>query len=76
MLDGTRLEDGTSSQFPKVALKWTPDGKRPRGKPRKTCRTMKRERQGEEWSWGQIDNGGDLWWQPYVPVGTNRIKSS
>ena len=24
--------------------------------------------------WREIGNGGDIWWRPYVPVGTKRIK--
>ncbi len=40
---------------PRIALKWTPDGKRPRGRPKETWRrTIDREREEQGWSWGHL----------------------
>jgi hypothetical protein len=40
---------------PRVALRWTPDGKRQRGRPRETWRrTIDREREEHGWSWGYL----------------------
>ena len=41
--------------IPRIALKWTPAGKRPRGRPRETWRrTIDRERLEQGWSWGHL----------------------
>lgn len=44
-----------STALPRIALKWTPDGKRPRGRPKETWRrTMDREREEQGWTWGYL----------------------
>ena len=43
------------SSIPRIALKWTPDGKRPKGRPRETWRrTIEREMKENGWTWGQL----------------------
>ena len=42
---------------PRVAMCWTPDGKRKRGRPRETWRrSVEREIKEKGWSWGQVVN--------------------
>ena len=44
-----------SSALPKVALRWTGDGKRKRGRPKETWRrTLESEMRKEGWTWGEI----------------------
>ena len=48
---GHVLRNGNEEEQ-KVALTWTPEGKRKRGRPRETCRkTAKRERERNEMGW-------------------------
>ena len=44
-----------SSSPPKIALKWTPEGKRSHGRPKETwCHTIERERK-KEWTWSSME---------------------
>ena len=41
--------------IPKVAMRWTPIGKRSRGRPKETWRrSVEKEMKNEHWSWGQV----------------------
>ena len=41
--------------IPQVAMRWTPDGKRKRGRPRESQRrSVEREIKEKGWSWGQV----------------------
>ena len=45
------------SSIPKVAMRWTPDGKRKRGRPKETWRrSVEKEMKDNGWSWGQIQH--------------------
>ena len=42
--------------LPRVALRWTPDGRRKRGRPRETWRkTIEREMKERGWTWGHLE---------------------
>ena len=66
--------------IPKVALRWTPPGKRKRGRPKMTWRqSVMAELKEMGLSWGEAQAqqktepcGEALLW-PYVPLGTKRI---
>ena len=48
----SRMEE---SAIPRVALRWTPIGRRPRGRPKETWRrSVEKEMRTENWSWGQV----------------------
>ena len=50
-----RNKSHPSSSPPKIALKWTPEGKRSRGRPKETWRrTIERERK-KEWTWSSME---------------------
>ena len=79
--------DGHALRMPntentKVALFWTPEGKRKRGRPKETWRrTVAREIKervgGHGSSWKlkpRTGHSGGHWLGPYVPKGTKRIK--
>ena len=64
-------------------LRWTPQGKRKRGRPKTTWRrSTEAEVKVAGLTWGQLeqkaqDRGdGEPWWTTYVPYGTTGIKSS
>ena len=41
--------------IPKVALKWTPDGRRARGRPKETWRrSVEKELRDQSWTWREI----------------------
>ncbi|XP_048753924.1 uncharacterized protein LOC125665316 [Ostrea edulis] len=43
------------NSIPRVALKWSPTGKRKRGRPRETWRrSVEKEMKDNNWSWGQV----------------------
>ena len=40
----------------RIALRWTPDGQRKRGRPKETWRrTVEREMKGKGWTWGRLE---------------------
>ena len=42
--------------LPRVALRWTPDGRRKRGRPKETWRrTVERELRDNNWTWGHLE---------------------
>ena len=42
--------------LPRVALRWTPDGHRKRGRPKETWRrTVEKERKENSWTWGHLE---------------------
>ncbi|XP_078355676.1 uncharacterized protein LOC144640384 [Oculina patagonica] len=44
------------TDLPRVALRWTPDGRRKRGRPKETWRrTVEREMRDNEWTWGHLE---------------------
>ena len=45
-----------TTSLPRVALRWTSDGCRNRGKPKETWRrTMEREMKEQGWNWGFLE---------------------
>ena len=63
----------------RIALRWTPDGQRKRGRPKETWRrTVEREMKEKGWTWGHwsvsqlIDTVGGLWLRPYVLLEAQR----
>jgi len=66
---------------PRTALHWTPEGKRPRGRPKETWRrTVEKEREEEGWTWGLLQRKAEdrSQWRALVEAlyadGTKRIK--
>ncbi|KAH3885404.1 hypothetical protein DPMN_009397 [Dreissena polymorpha] len=48
--------EGTA--IPKAAMRWTPIGRRKRGRPKETWRrSVEKEMRKENWSWGQMVKG-------------------
>ena len=42
--------------LPRVALRWTPDGRRKRGRPKETWRrTVEKEMEEDSWTWGHLE---------------------
>ncbi|KAL9960175.1 hypothetical protein ACROYT_G033591 [Oculina patagonica] len=42
--------------LPRVAVRWSPDGRRKRGRPKETWRrTVEREMRDNEWTWGHLE---------------------
>ena len=39
----------------RIALRWTPDGQRKRGRPKETWRTVEREMKEKGWTWGHLE---------------------
>ena len=45
------------TSIPRVALRWTPTGKRKRGRPKETWRRfVEKEMKEKDWSWGQVQH--------------------
>ena len=45
-----------SAALPRVALRWTPDGRRKRGRPKETWRrTVEKEMKENSWTWGHLE---------------------
>ena len=45
------------TSIPRVALRWTPAGKRKRGRPKETWRrSVEKEMKDKDWTWGQIQH--------------------
>ena len=67
------------NRIPKVALHWTPSGKRKRGRPRTTWRTITSELEKWVFLWTRLsmlqrtEEDGDKLLMPYVPWGMKRI---
>ena len=64
--------------LPRVALRWTPDGRRKRGRPKETWRrTVEKEMKENSWNDEHpTEANGVLWPRPYVFQNTKRIKVS
>ena len=46
----------TQTELPRVALRWTPDGRRKRGRPKETWRrTVDKEMKRKGWTWGFLE---------------------
>ena len=41
--------------LPRVALRWTPDGRRKGGRPKETGRTAEKEMTKQGWTWGYLE---------------------
>jgi len=42
--------------IPRVALRWTPDGRRKKGRPKETWRrTVEKEMKENSWTWGHLE---------------------
>ena len=45
-----------TTAFTRIALRWTPDGQRKRGRPKETWRrTVEREMKEKGWTWGRLE---------------------
>jgi hypothetical protein len=45
------------TSIPRVALRWTPTGKRKRGRPKETWRrSVEKEMKEKDWTWGQVQH--------------------
>lgn len=69
------------TSLPRVAHRWTPDGRRNRGRPKETWRrTVETEMKKQGWAWVtwrdvlQTDHAGGLRWRPHALPSVKRIK--
>nr|KAG5699627.1 hypothetical protein BaRGS_005075 [Batillaria attramentaria] len=66
-LDWTHPQDALQTVLPRVALRWTPDGKGARGRPKETWRrTVDKELKENKLTWG--DAGEDSSEQARVAI--------
>ena len=60
--------------IPRVAMRWTPAGKRKRGRPKTTWRQQRLDGPGARLNCGHLtDSIGIVWWRPCVLPSTMRI---
>ena len=69
------------TSLPRVAHRWTPDGRRNRGRPKETWRrTVETEMKKQGWAWVtwrdvlQTDHAGGLRWRPHALPSVKRMK--